>query len=166
LQSHANQVLGREAESKKLMGIFSGIENAEHTFAAWCEKELTALHNEAPKLEQIADTTLKYASGALKIAASVEANNPAIAKITSVLTTAQNSVTAASGLIADFGATPTAANMLSSVSSNLSELLAAAHISNPKSVAAVTKVVGETNALVAAVNLAASATEAAQAATA
>lgn len=136
------------------MSIFTGIVNAEHTFAAWCEKEWTALYNEAPKLEQIADTTLKYASGALQIAASVEVNNPAIADISKVLTTAQGGITAASGLIADFGATPTVAGILSGVSSNLSALLSAAHVTNAKSVAAVTKVVNETNTLVTALGAA------------
>lgn len=136
------------------MSIFTGIANAEHTFAAWCEKEWTALYNEAPKLEQVADTTLKYASGALQIAASVEANNPAIADISKVLTTAQTGITAASGLIADFGATPTVTGILSGVSANLSGLLTAAHVTNAKSVAAVTKVVNETNTLVAALGAA------------
>jgi hypothetical protein len=133
------------------MSIFSGIAKAEHTFAAWCEKEWTALYNAAPKLEQVADTTLKYASGALQIAASVEANNPQIAAISKVVTTAQNGLTAASGLIADFGATPTASSVLSGVSSDLSALLTAAHVTNPTSVSAVTKVVNEVDALVAAI---------------
>lgn len=133
------------------MSIFSDIASAEHTFAAWCEKEWTALYNAAPKLEAVADMTLKYAAGALQIAASLESSNPAIATISKVLTTATNGITAASGLIADFGASPTVSSMLSSVSSDLSGLLSAAHITNPKSVAAVTKVVGETTTLVAAI---------------
>lgn len=122
----------------------------EHTFAAWCEKEWTALYNKAPQIEQIADTVLKYAVGALGIAASLETGNPAIAEITEGLNTAQTGITAASGLIADFGATPTAAGILSSVATGLTGLIAAAHITNPKSVATVTKVVSETNALVSA----------------
>jgi hypothetical protein len=126
----------------------------EHTFCAWCEKEWASFYKEAPKLEAIADTTLKYVTGALQIAASLETGNPEIAVISKVLTTAQNGVTAASGLINDFGATPTAASMLSAVSSDLSGLLTAAHVTNAKSVAAVTKAVTETNALVGAVNAA------------
>lgn len=133
------------------MSIFTTIANAEHTFAAWCEKEWTALYNEAPKLEQVADTVLKYAAGALQIAAVVESGNPEIAIISKVLTTATTGITAASGLIADFGATPTASGILSSVSSDLSGLLSAAHVTNAKSVAAVTKVVNEINTVAAAV---------------
>ena len=136
------------------MSIFSGIIKAEHTFAAWCEKEWTALFNAAPKLEQVADTVLKYAAGALQIAASLEANNPKIADISKAVTTAQNGIHAASGLINDFGASPTVASVLSGVSSNLTDLLSAAHVVNPKSVAAVTKVVGEVDALAAAVGAA------------
>jgi hypothetical protein len=123
-----------------------------HTFAGWCEKEWTAVFNAVPKIEQIADTTLKYALGALSIVASVETGNPAIAEISKVLTTAQTGITAASGLISDFGPTPTATGMLSSVATDLSGLLTAAHITNSKSVAAVTKVVTETNALVSAMS--------------
>lgn len=137
------------------MSIFTGIANAEHSFAAWAEKEWTAVYNEAPKLEQVADTVLKYAAGALQIAASIEAGNPAIAAISSVLATAQGGITAVSGLIADFGASPTAAGILSAVSSDLSTLLAAAHVTNATSVSAITKVVSETNVLAAAVSAAA-----------
>ena len=134
------------------MSILSGIANAEHTFIAWCDKEWAIFLKAEPQLEQIADTTLKYVAGALQIAASIEASNPAIAEISKVINTAQTGITAASGLIADFGATPTASGILSAVASDLSELLAAAHITNAKSVAAVTKAVNETTVLVAAVN--------------
>ena len=136
------------------MSIFTGIANAEHTFAAWCEKEWTALYNEAPKLEQVADTILKYASGALQIAAVFEGNNPEIASINKVINTAQGGITAASGLIADFGATPTVTGILTGVTTNLSGLLTAAHVTNAKSVSAVTKVVNELNTLISAVTTA------------
>jgi hypothetical protein len=136
------------------VSLFAEISNAEHTFASWAEKEWTAICNAAPKLEQVADTTLKYVAGALQIASTIEADNPQIAKISNALSTAQNGITAASGLIADFGATPTASGILTSVSSNLSALLSAAHITNPKSVAAVTKAINETNVLAAAISAA------------
>ena len=123
------------------MSIFSG-------FAAWAEKEWTAFRNEAPKLEQDADMVLKYAAGALQIALSIEGANPAISTISGVINTAMGGITAASGLIYDFGATPTAAGMLTAVSNDLSGLLAAAHVTDPKSVAAVTKTVAEVNGLV------------------
>lgn len=135
------------------MSIFANITKAEHTFAAWCEKEWAVVYAEAPKVEQVADTVLKYAVGALQIASVVEAKNPEIANINKVITTAQNGITAASGLIADFGATPTAASILSGVSSNLTGLLSAAKVVDPKSVSAVTKVVNEVDTVAAALGV-------------
>src|SRR5579885_3650133 len=88
------------------MSIFSSIENAAHSFAAWVEKEWKKLYNEAPKLEQVADTVLAYVGPALQTVVTLEAGGPAGAIVGSVIQEAQKDLTAASGLIYDFGATP------------------------------------------------------------
>lgn len=129
------------------MSIFSSIVNAEHTFAAWAEKELALLYKDAPKIEAVADTVLKYAGSALQIIVTAEAGNAAGAVVGSVVSQAQSDLTVASGLISDFGATPTAASLVSSVQSNLSGLLTASHITNSTSVSNVTKVVSSLGAL-------------------
>jgi hypothetical protein len=139
------------------MSFFSGIASAEHTFAAWAEKEWTKVYNEAPKLAQITDTVLKYVGPALQIAVTAEAGNAAGALVGSVVSEAQTDLTAASGLVTDFGATPTAAGVISSVASNLQGLLTDAHVTSATSVSAVTKAVSSLSALSTAISTAAAA---------
>lgn len=131
--------------------IFAKIANAEHTFAAWAEKQLAKLSTEAPKIEQVADTVLTYAGPALQTIVTLEAGAPAGAIVAKVVQQAQADLTAASGLIYDFGATPSAGSVIASVQSNLSTLLAAGHITDAGSVATANKIVNELGALVAAI---------------
>lgn len=134
------------------MGLFSKIKNAEHTFAAWAEKELAKLNADAPKIEQVVDAVLKYAGPALQTVVTAEAGAAAGKEVGSVIADAQTSLVAANGLITDYGASPTVASMMSSVQSNLSSLLAAGKVSNSTSVSTVTKVVGELSTLVSALS--------------
>lgn len=127
------------------MSLFSSIASAEHTFAAWAEKEWTAIYKEAPKVESVLAATLKYAGPALQVVVTAEAGGPAGAVVGKVIADAQAGLVAASGLVYDFGATPTVGGVLSSVTSNLSGLLAAGHITNANSVATVNRVVSEIN---------------------
>jgi hypothetical protein len=129
------------------MSIFTGIQNIEHTFAGWAEKELAKLYGEAPKIEQVAGTILTYAGPALQTVVTLEAGAPAGAIVGKVIQDAQADLTAASGLIYDFGATPTIGSIIASVKTNLSALLAAGHVSNPTSVAGVNQVIGELDTL-------------------
>ena len=131
------------------MSLFSSIASAEHTFAAWAEKEWTAIYKEAPKVESVIAATLKYAGPALQTVVTIEAGGPAGAVVGKVLADAQAGLVAASGLVYDFGATPTVGGVLSTVTSNLSGLLAAGHITNPTSVATVNRVVSEINTVAA-----------------
>jgi hypothetical protein len=112
-----------------------------HTFASWSEKELGKLFGEAPTIEKIADTTLQYVGGAASIIAGLEGGPAASATVTAITSGIQTGVTALSGLIADYGATPTAASLASSLATNASSLISAAQIKNPKSVAAATAIV-------------------------
>ena len=116
------------------MSVFS-------SFTSWCKTEWTKIFNAAPKIELLADTVLKYAVPAISIIVGAEAGAPAGAMVAQIGAEAQKDLTAVSGLIYDFGATPTAAAMVSGVQSNLNDLLSAGHITNANSVANVTKVV-------------------------
>jgi len=136
------------------------IEGAPHTFASWFTKEWKKLYAAQPKIEQVADAVLKYAGPALQIAATAVAGAPGGAAVSAVLADAQTSIAAVSGLVADFGATPTAASVISGVQANLQQLLAAEKITNPQSQAAVEKVVTELEALGSAISAAVSAAQA------
>ena len=116
------------------MSVFS-------SFTAWAKAEWTKVFNAAPKIEVLADTVLKYAIPAISIIVGVEAGAPAGAAVAAIGAEAQKDLTAVSGLIYDFGATPTAASIVSGVQSNLNSLLTAGHISNANSVSNVTKVI-------------------------
>jgi len=129
------------------MSIFSSIASAAHTFAAWAEKELQALTAKAPAIEQVAASVLKYAGPALQTVVAAEAGAPAGAIVGKVISDAQAGLTAASGLIYDFGATPSVGSVVASVQSNLASLLSAGHVTNANSVSTVTKVVNELAAL-------------------
>ena len=130
------------------MSIFKGIANVEHTFAGWAEKELAKLFKDAPKIVQVADAILTYVGPALQTIVTIEAGAPAGALIGKVIREAQSDLTAASGAIYDFGATPSAGSIINGVKNNLAALLAAGHVSNPASVANVNQVVNELDVLV------------------
>ena len=137
------------------MSIFSKIASATHTFAAWAEQEWIKLFNAAPEIEHIADTVLKYAVPAISIIVGAEAGAPAGAAVSAIGAEAQKDLIAASGLIYDFGATPTAASVISGVQKDLAGLLSAGHVTNATNVANVNKVVNTLGALVGALTPAA-----------
>lgn len=124
--------------------------SALHTFAGWFEKEWSALYKEQPKIDKILAATLKYVGPALQLVVTAEAGAPAGVFVGKVIGDAQAGLAAASGLVYDFGPSPTVGGVISSVNANLSGLLAADHITNPTSVANVTKIVSELAALEAA----------------
>ena len=112
-----------------------------HTFGEWAEKELAGLAKAEPKINQVADTILKYVGGAATIIAGLEGGPAASALVSGAVSEIQTGVVALNGLITDFGATPTAASMAASLAANAQSLLAAAQVKNPASVTAATAIV-------------------------
>jgi hypothetical protein len=129
------------------MSLLSVIEGAEHSFAAFAEKEWTKLYNETPKLEQIVATTLKYVGPALQMIVTAEMGAPAGAIVGNVIKEAQSDLLAASSLIYDFGATPSVSSVFTGVNTDLSSLLSAGHITSSKSVSTVNRVISEIEVL-------------------
>jgi hypothetical protein len=136
------------------MSLLSAIEGAEHSTALWFEKEWSKLHAEAPTLVNIADKTLPYVSLLLQTVVGAEAGAPAATEVGTILTKAQNDLDVANALIYDTGATPTAATAITAVQTNLKGILSATQVSNPKSVATVTKAVNELGVLATAISTA------------
>jgi len=139
------------------MSFFSKIEGAEHSTVAWIEKELTVIEGKAPTIERVIDAGLSYIGLALQIGLTAIGDGPEAAAVGTVVAKAQSDLQAASALVSDFGPTPTAATMFASVKTNLSTLLTAAQVSNPTTVATVTKAVNEVGVLASAVQTAATA---------
>ena len=127
--------------------IFAGIVNAEKSTSTWFEKEWTKIHAEAPTIVAIADKTLPYVSLLLQVVVGAEAGASAATEVKTILTKAQNDLDVANALIYDTGATPTAASAIAAVQSNLQGILTATQVSNPTSVATVTKAVSELGVL-------------------
>lgn len=123
-----------------------------HTFAAWAEKELGKLEKETPAIEKTADSILQYVGGSATILAGIEGGPAASAAVKSVVTGIQTGVVALGGLITDFGATPTAATIASSLATNAGSLLSAGHVTNPTSVAAANGIISNLNSLASALS--------------
>ena len=145
------------------MSFWSKIVGIEHTFTAWVAKELTAIEGAEPKIERVVDATLSYAGPALQMVLQATGQTVASGVVGNVISQAQSDMKVASALVYDFGPTPTAASAFSAVQNNLMSLLSAGHVTDPKSVQAVQKVVNEIGAVSVAVGTAATQIQAAAA---
>lgn len=138
------------------MSLFSEIENAEHSTAAWIEKELLAIEKKEPAIASVTDATLKYVGLALQIGLGALGQTAVATEVGTVISQARADLLAVSATITDFGATPTAATAFAAVQTNLSTILTDADVKNTTTVASVTKAVSEIGILGAAVSTAAS----------
>jgi hypothetical protein len=127
--------------------IFKDVAKAEHTVAAWLEKELSVLYGNAPAITKVADAVLKYVGPALQIIVAAETGPAAAEEVGNIVREAQTDIAVASALIYDFGPTPQAANIIDGVVNNLNGLVTAGHVKNPANVAGLTKVVNSIGAL-------------------
>jgi hypothetical protein len=121
------------------------------SFASKFEKEIENLWAKAPSIETIISTTLTYVGPILETVVTIEGGAAAGTAVTTVINTAEEDLIAAKALTTTIGATPSLAGLISGVATNLSGLLAAAKVTDPKSVANVTLVVKELEALVASI---------------
>jgi len=131
--------------------LVADVENVEHTVVGWIAKEYAKLYNAEPTLEAVADAAFAYAVPAVQILISATGNSAAATLIGNVATEAQKDLLVVSALIHDFGPTPSAAGILSTIKSNLSSLLADSHITDAVHVAIITKVVNALGVLAAAI---------------
>jgi hypothetical protein len=119
-------------------------------FGAWVAREWAKMATEAPKIEKIADAVLSYAAPALQIVLGA-LDPPAAAIVAPIIAEIQKDLHVASGLIYDFGATPSAAGILASVEQDLQGLLTAGHIKDPNLQAKVTMIVNTVGSLATAI---------------
>ena len=132
------------------MSIFSAIANAEHTFAAWAEKELAKVLGAAPTFLQISSAVLTYAGPILQTVLSAVGQSAAATEVASVITQAQSDILVVRAVVLDAGPVPSAQALLASVQTNLAGLLSANHVTDPVSVALVNKLLKEFATLLAA----------------
>lgn len=115
-------------------------------FGAWVAREWAKIISETPKIEKIADTVISYAAPALQLILGA-LDPPAAAVVGPIIAEIQKDLHVASGLIYDFGANPSAANILATVTKDLQGLLDAGHITNPDLVKKVTLIVNTVGSL-------------------
>jgi len=115
-------------------------------FGGWVAKEWAKVYSAAPKIEQVADTVFKYVVPALQIILTSLAPEDA-AVVGPIFAEIQKDVSVASGIIFDFGATPTAGSLVSAIEKDLTDLLAAGHIKDQALVAKVQLVVNTVGSL-------------------
>lgn len=129
------------------MSFITKLEGDAKSFAGWAEKELAKLVKAEPEIATVVDSIVTYVGGAAAIFAGFEGGPAASAEVKALTSEVQTGITALSGLVTDFGATPTAASIASSLSTNAAALLAAAKVTNPNSVAAGTAIITNLTAL-------------------
>lgn len=117
------------------------------SFAAKVEKEFAALWGKAPSLTTIASTTLTFVGPILETVITVEAGAAAGAAVTTVINKVESDLAAVKGLLTVVGPTVSVKGLITSAQADLSSLLTAAQITNPASVANVTLVINELEAL-------------------
>jgi hypothetical protein len=140
----------KETVTMSIESFFAGIPKAAHTFGAWFEKEWAKLYKDAPAIEKVADATLTYAGPALDLVLA-DVDPAAAAVVAPIIAEAQKDLSVANGLIYDFGATPNAASILTTVENNLGSILAAGHIKNSATVAKLTGIINGIGSLAAAI---------------
>jgi len=116
-------------------------------FGGWVAKEFTKIFNAAPAIEKVADATLSYVAPALQIILGL-LDPPAAAIVGPIFAEFQKDIHVASGLIYDFGANPNAVSILSGITKDLSDLLAAGHIKDANLVSKVQTIVNTVASLV------------------
>ncbi len=123
-----------------ITAIESELAKAEKILASWWGKE--------PAFANVLATGINIAGAALETVFTLEGNGPASTIVGNVVSKAQQEILAVNSLVTTVGPTPSAKSILAGVASDIGGLAAAANITNPKSIAAITLGVNTVNALV------------------
>lgn len=123
-----------------ITAIESELAKAEKILASWWGKE--------PAFANVLTTGINIAGAALETVFTLEGNGPASTIVGNVVSKAQQEILAVNSLVTTVGPTPSAKSILAGVASDIGGLAAAANITNPKSIAAITLGVNTVNALV------------------
>jgi hypothetical protein len=142
------------------MNIWSDIKGIEHTVVSWLAKEYAKFYKAEPTIDSIVDSTVKYVEIGLPIVLDVTGEAVLDPAIEAVLNEVVSDLKVVSATVYDFGPSPSAATILSSVQANLSGLETAGHVKDPAKVAKLTLIVNAVGALAAVIVKAIAAAEA------
>ena len=131
------------------MGFFSEVQGIEHTVVAWLAKEYTVFYKKEPAIESIVDSTVSYVEIGLPIVLGATGEAALDPIVEGVLNEAVGDLKVVSATIYDFGPSPNAASIVSSVQANLASLETAGHVKDPAKVAKLSLIVNAVGALAA-----------------
>ncbi len=135
------------AEKEHPMNVFSAFKGYEKSFCAWAAKEWQRLYGEVPAVTDFVDTAAKYLIPAAQTLVDLTCGTAAGEIVAVVGADIVKGITAVSGLVHDIGPSPHVAQSVSVLQNDLGGILAAGHITDVKSVALATRIVGELGAL-------------------
>lgn len=132
------------------MKLLDILKQDEHNFTAWVAKEYQDFRNEEPTLIKVSDRVYPYVKSAVQIAIGFE--SPAVAALAGpIIDKIHAGLDTAAGLVYDFGATPDAAGVLSTVQSQIGSLETVAGIKSDGAKNAISKGLSALNGLIAAI---------------
>lgn len=130
------------------MSIFATIIKDMSSWASKFEHLLAEFEGKAPAIEKVMAATLTFVGPILQTIVTLTAGAPTAALVAEVVSKAQSDLAAVNGLVTAIGPTSSVASILDGVASDLSALLPAAGITDSATVAKVSLVINELNALV------------------
>lgn len=129
------------------MKFFSEIEGIEHTIVGWLAREYSAFYSKEPTIERIVDSTVQYVEIGLPIVLSVTGGAALDPAAEAVMNEVVSDLKVVSATVYDFGPSPNAASILSSVQTNLSSLETAGHIKDSAQIAKLKLIINAVGAL-------------------
>ena len=106
------------------------IEQGEKTFVSFLAKEYQAFYKSEPTLIQTVDSTVSYVQDALTIVLSVEGAGAAVPAVNAIINEAVSDLNRASALVYDFGPSPTAQSIFTTVQANLATIESVGNITD------------------------------------
>lgn len=133
-----------------MANIQTGVAATKVSFFARVKTELKLLFVHTPGWEASAAATLTYLAPMVETVVTLA--DPAVAPlVTAIIQRVQSAMAAAAVVMKDAGPTPTLVTYLNAVNVDLSQVLSAAHVSDPATLAKITALVstvtGEVNAI-------------------
>jgi len=140
-QVAAPTVTPKDTSMSFITALESDISKVEKVLESWWGKE--------PAFYNVLSVGVNIVGISLETVFTIDGNGPAATLVGNIVSKAQQELLAVNTLVKTVGPTPTGKSLLAGVASDVSQLEAAANITDPKSVAALTLAVNTLNNLVA-----------------
>jgi len=133
----------------EIKSAWNEVEGVEHTVVSFLAKEYAAFYKHEPAIETVIDDTVKYVEIGLPIVLDATGEGALAPAVTAIVDEVYSDLKVVSATVYDFGPSPTAASILSSVQANLSSLETAGHVKDSAKLAKLKLIVNAVGALAA-----------------